>query len=80
LEREGLAALLPDFLVPEPPTGAFLRVRFSALDICGFQYRLAWNPRLLRLNSHASRRRDFLIESFATRMREQRATTQPSSA
>jgi DNA-binding transcriptional LysR family regulator len=80
LERQGLAALLPDFLVPEPPMGAFVRVRSSALDSCDFRYRLAWNPRLLRLNPHASRRRDFLIESLATRMREQRATTQPSSA
>ena len=69
LEREGMAALLPDFLVPSRPTGAFFSVRVSQLNACGFHYRLAWNPRLLRLNPHASRRRDFLIESLQKRFR-----------
>jgi len=46
-------------------------VRFPALESNRFQYHLAWNPRLLRLNPHASRRRDFLLDSLAKRMREQ---------
>jgi len=72
LRRQGLAAVLPDFLVPQSSAGAFLRVRFPALDACEFQYRLAWNPRLLRLNPHASRRRDSLIDALAAQMRDQR--------
>jgi DNA-binding transcriptional LysR family regulator len=75
LQREGLAAVLPDFLVPESSAGRFQRVRVSALEACVFQYRLAWNPRLLRLNPHASRRRDSLIESLAAQMRRQRTAS-----
>jgi len=73
LESEALAAFLPDFLVPEQGMGKFLRVSVPALDKEVFQFRLAWNPRLLRLNPHATRRRDFLIRSLAARMREREA-------
>ncbi len=69
LESGGVAALLPDFLQPESSTGSFLRVRVPALGPAVFHYRLAWNPRLLRLNPHATRRRDFLIRSLAAGMR-----------
>ncbi len=78
LERQGMAALLPDFLVSERMTGAFLRVRLPPLEAHTYQYRLAWNPRLLRLNPHASRRRDFLIESLASQMRECRTASRSS--
>jgi DNA-binding transcriptional LysR family regulator len=63
LEQRGLAALLPDFLSPS----ASLNHQLSTLNLCDpvFHYRFVWNPRLLRLNPHASRRRDFLIESLA---------------
>ena len=30
-----------------------------------YRYHLAWNPRLLRLNPHATRQRDFLLASLA---------------
>jgi DNA-binding transcriptional LysR family regulator len=70
LQREGLAGVLPAFLVPDSAPGALYRVRFPALDECEFQYRLAWNPRPLRLNPHAGRRRDFLTESLAAQMRQ----------
>jgi DNA-binding transcriptional LysR family regulator len=69
LEREGLATLLPHFLVPGPPTRRLLRVEWPDLEAHRFQYRLAWNPRLLRLNPHARRRRDFLVESLSAAMR-----------
>jgi DNA-binding transcriptional LysR family regulator len=62
LDQGALAAVLPDFLAPHdhgkrcfklpPPAGIPPRLAFS----------LAWNPRLLRLNPHAIRRRDNLIQ------------------
>jgi DNA-binding transcriptional LysR family regulator len=75
LESETVAAILPDFLSPDPGHGRFLPVRAKALDAVVFQFRLAWNPRLLRLNPHAARRRDFLAESLAARL--QRTTSTP---
>lgn len=73
LETEAMAALLPDFLAPEQGMGKFLRVGVPGLDRAVFDFRLAWNPRLLRLNPHASRRRDFLIRALAARLREREA-------
>lgn len=75
LESETVAAILPEFLSPEPGRGRFLPVRAKALDAVVFQFRLAWNPRLLRLNPHAARRRDVLAESLAARL--QRTTSTP---
>jgi DNA-binding transcriptional LysR family regulator len=60
LVAQELATVLPDFLQPAPDAGAFLRVRIAALNALQFRYHLAWNPRLLRLNPHATRRRDAL--------------------
>jgi hypothetical protein len=73
LENEGLAAFLPDFLKLGGGAQAFFRVQVAALDSEVFQYRLAWNPRLLRLNPRASRWRDFLIQALAARMRRPQA-------
>jgi DNA-binding transcriptional LysR family regulator len=70
LETESVAALLPDFLTPEQKAGKFLRVSVPGLDRAVFDFRLAWSPRLLRLNPHATRQRDFLIRSLAARLRE----------
>jgi DNA-binding transcriptional LysR family regulator len=64
LEGQAVATFLPEFLTPPGP-GAFLCMRGSEMGIDGLRYALAWNPRLLRLNPHASRRRDFLAESLA---------------
>lgn len=60
LAEQGLATVLPDFLLPGAVDKQFLRVRAPALDVAWFNYHLAWNPRLLRLNPHAARRRDAL--------------------
>ncbi len=73
LEMGTAAALLPDFLSPPPTAKAFLQVRLPELAGVEFQYRLAWNPRLLRLNPHAGRQRDFLLEALAERMSGKRA-------
>jgi DNA-binding transcriptional LysR family regulator len=72
LQQQGVAAVLPDFLVPQPAQ-TFLAVCCSPLDTCEFQYRLAWNPRLLRLNAHAGRRRDFLADSLAAQIQLRRS-------
>ncbi len=64
MEEKALASILPDFLVPDAKSKAFLQVRVPTLESRVFHFRLAWNPRLLRLNPHAVRRRDFLAESL----------------
>jgi DNA-binding transcriptional LysR family regulator len=64
LKHGDLATLLPTFLKPDAKA-RFRRLRVPHLASKTFHYRLAWNPRLLRLNPHASRRRDFLIKSLA---------------
>jgi len=67
LEEKGLAAFLPDFLPLGTAADRCLLLKMSAVDSILFRYRLAWNPRLLRLNPHARRRRDALVESLAVR-------------
>jgi len=62
MQANALASLLPDFLVPELVTKAWLQVRAPSLDAHQCRFHLAWNPRLLRLNPHAIRGRDFLQE------------------
>jgi hypothetical protein len=68
LAEKSLAAFLPDFLSIGPAADRCLKVKMPAVESCDFHYRLAWNPRLLRLNPHARRRRDVLIESLAQRL------------
>ena len=68
LHLEALATVLPDFLAPDLAAGRFLRLRLPASHVGEIVYRLAWNPRLLRLNPHASRRRDFLIDSLSAQV------------
>ncbi len=63
-----LAAFLPHFLEPGGEAGSFLKVSPRALDGVALHYRLAWNPRLLRLNPRATRHRDFLLRSLAAQM------------
>lgn len=68
LEEQELGALLPDFLAPDKMSKPFLRVRIPKLESCTFRFHLAWNPRLLRLNPHATRRRDLLARRLARRL------------
>ncbi len=55
-----VAALLPDFLCPDTATKTFYEIGFSKPLATRLTYFLAWNPRLLRLNPHATKRRDAL--------------------
>jgi len=63
-----VAAVLPDFLGPEKNSKSFLRVPILNLDSRVFHFHLAWNPRLLRLNPHATEMRDLLAESLTRQM------------
>ena len=63
MQQQELGSVLPDFLAVDAER--FMAVRLSALEAVRFQYGLAWNPRLLRLNPQAIRRRDFLVEMLA---------------
>jgi DNA-binding transcriptional LysR family regulator len=75
LEEKSLAAFLPEFVPLWPTVDRCWEVKVSAMDSCLFHYRLAWNPRLLRLNPHAQRRRDALVESLAQRLAHPRGAS-----
>lgn len=60
LAQGGLAAILPDFFPVPEGKAQCLRARVPGLQ-SAFNYHLAWNPRLLRLNPHAARRREVLL-------------------
>jgi DNA-binding transcriptional LysR family regulator len=64
LDRQKCAALIPGFLRPRN-SKLFLQLRLSSLDANPCCFYFAWNPRLLRLNPHAARRRDLLIAALA---------------
>ena len=67
LKEQQLAAVLPD--CSNPVTGSkLLRVRRAGVDSRVFYFRLAGNPRLLRLNPHAAHRRDFLGKALLEQM------------
>ena len=64
LKTRRVAAFLPDFLGPGENASAFFQMNVPAINSCRFHYRLAWNPRLLRLNPHASRWRETLLKNL----------------
>lgn len=64
LEHQELAALLPDFLGQAKNTDTFFRVNAPKIDSLTFSFHFAWNPRLMRLNPHAIRMRDWLVEAL----------------
>jgi DNA-binding transcriptional LysR family regulator len=68
LENQVMATVLPDYLRASVSAKSFLRVQIPAIGSGTFSFRLAWNPRLMRLNPHAARIRDFLTKALAERM------------
>ena len=68
LTHQCLATPLPEFLVSEEVTRLSIAVRVPALAARRFGFWLAWNPRLLRLNPHAARQRDTLIQALTQRL------------
>lgn len=68
LEGQQLAGLLPDFLARGKPSRSFLRISHPKIDSLVFTFHLAWNPRLLRLNPHAARTRDWLTNTLSKRI------------
>ena len=68
LDGQKLAAVLPDFLRPAKSDKAFFRVHIPKIDQRTFCFHLAWNPRLLRLNPHTVRRRDWLADALFKEM------------
>lgn len=64
-----VAGLLPSFLVAAKSTRPFIRVHVAKIDCQSFHFHLAWNPRLLRLNPHAVRRRDWLANALAEQIK-----------
>jgi DNA-binding transcriptional LysR family regulator len=69
LSGQALAAVLPDFLQVEN-RNAFLKICLPADQGYLAQYVLCWNPRMLRLNPHAIRRRDFFAKALAINPRK----------
>ncbi|MCW5550787.1 MAG: LysR family transcriptional regulator [Verrucomicrobiae bacterium] len=69
LQEQVMAAIIPDFLKPAGGPGPFLQGRVPTLKSLPMQYCLAWNPRLLRLNPHAARRRDALISGLGAKLK-----------
>lgn len=68
LEQQELGAFLPDFLAADKMSKSFVQVRIPKIDSLTFHFHLAWNPRLLRLNPHATRRRDLLARLLSQRL------------
>jgi DNA-binding transcriptional LysR family regulator len=68
LKHQCFAALLPEFLDPGKDFLSFHIPRGASYPT-SIHYQFAWNPRLLRLNPQATRRRDFLAESLSRQVR-----------
>jgi len=63
LEGQGMAAVVPTFLRPGNPD-KFLHAPIPTLERFALEYHLGWNPRLLRLNPNAEKRRDTLLKAL----------------
>jgi DNA-binding transcriptional LysR family regulator len=68
LEQQELGAFLPDYLATDNRSTSLVRVRIPKIDSLIFHFHLAWNPRLMRLNHHATRRRDLLARLLSQRL------------
>ncbi len=67
LESGEVAALLPAFLAPGRGAERYVRVPLPEHVTHAIRFHIAWNPRLLRLNPPAARRRDWLVEALTAR-------------
>ena len=66
-----MAAFLPEFLEPRDGEQKFFKLTLKAFEPVELRFSFAWNPRLLRLNPHAARRRDALVSALTSRMTRQ---------
>jgi DNA-binding transcriptional LysR family regulator len=65
--RKQFAALLPEFLSPGGASDDYFQMRPTP-KLPPLHCSLAWNPRLMRLNPHAARRRDALAQRVSQRL------------
>jgi DNA-binding transcriptional LysR family regulator len=68
IQGQEFAALLPAFLAPGKNERLLFRAQAPDIESRIFHFLLAWNPRLLRLNPHTTRRRDWLANSLSKQM------------
>jgi len=68
LKQQEVGAFLPDYLAAADSLKSSVQVRIPKIDSQTFHFHLAWNPRLLRLNPHATRRRDLLARLLSQRL------------
>lgn len=61
MEQQGIAALLPNYFKSDVNAMQFMHLAVPGLD-SAYNYHLAWNPRLMRLNPHAVRQKDALVK------------------
>jgi DNA-binding transcriptional LysR family regulator len=69
-EREQLAVVLPDFLISGAKAKRFLQIEISPQRAHVCHFRLAWNPRLVRLNPHVGRTVEFLGKVLGDEMKK----------
>lgn len=80
LESGKLAVVLPHFLEVRASIDSVLHVPMPAIESKVYHYRLAWNPRLLRLNPDAARERDRLVKVLSERMQTKRKSSASSNS
>lgn len=68
LQSKTLASLIPEFLRPSQSAREYFKVSHPEIESRRWQYLLAWNPRMLRLNPRAAKWRDSLAGSLAERL------------
>lgn len=68
LSEQRIGTVLPDYLNPNTGAESFLRLRMEKFG-SAFPFQLAWNPRLLRLNPHAARSQEFLVEALTRQLK-----------